>query len=88
MEAYKQDSSNVENLIWIDRRAAYLWRYREAIDIFISCMKKFPDEAGLYRHRGHQYITVREFDHAIADLTKALSLIELLPLETALRLGI
>jgi tetratricopeptide (TPR) repeat protein len=76
IEAYRQDSSNVENLIWVGRRTAYLWRYREAIDIFTEGIKKFPEDARLYRHRGHRFVTVREFDRAIADLTKALSLVE------------
>jgi tetratricopeptide (TPR) repeat protein len=30
----------------------------------------------MYRHRGHRYITVREFDRAIADFDKAVSLIK------------
>ncbi len=30
----------------------------------------------MYRHRGHRYITLREFDKAIADFNKAVELIE------------
>jgi tetratricopeptide (TPR) repeat protein len=29
----------------------------------------------MYRHRGHRYITVRELEHAVADLTKAAELV-------------
>jgi hypothetical protein len=36
----------------------------------------------LYRHRGHRYITVRDFDRAIADLQKAADLMPPSPLET------
>ncbi|RMF58606.1 MAG: hypothetical protein D6746_09510, partial [Bacteroidetes bacterium] len=31
---YEADPDDVENIIWLGRRTAYLWRYREAIDIF------------------------------------------------------
>lgn len=73
---YLRDANNAENIIWFGRRAAYLWRYREAIEIFSEGIKKFPEDPRMYRHRGHRYITVREFDKAIADLEKAASLIK------------
>ena len=38
-------------------------------------MRLYPDDPRLFRHRGHRYITVREFDRAIADLERAASLI-------------
>ena len=61
-------------VIWVGRRAAYLGRYREAIDVFTSGIRRFPSDARLYRHRGHRYITVRRFDDAIADFTHAAEL--------------
>lgn len=73
---YSRDPNSAENIIWLGRRAAYLWRYREAIEIFTEGIKKFPDDPRMYRHRGHRYITVREFDKAIIDLEKAASLIK------------
>ena len=30
----------------------------------------------MYRHRGHRYVSIREFDRAIADLEYAATLIE------------
>ena len=57
--------------IWLGRRLAYLQRYREAIDVFSDGLARFPDSYRLYRHRGHRYISVREFDAAIADLQRA-----------------
>jgi tetratricopeptide (TPR) repeat protein len=38
-------------------------------------MAQHPDDARLYRHRGHRYITVRRFDDAIADLSRAADLV-------------
>lgn len=72
---YNRDPNNADHIIWLGRRAAYLGRYREAIDLFTEGIKKFPDDPRMYRHRGHRYITVREFDKAIADLEKATFLI-------------
>ena len=38
-------------------------------------LAEHPDYAPFYRHRGHRYISVRQFDRAIADLDKASELI-------------
>ncbi|HMB90042.1 MAG TPA: tetratricopeptide repeat protein [Rhodothermales bacterium] len=73
---YEQNPNDVENVIWLGRRQAYLWRYQEAIDTFSEGIAQFPDEPKLYRHRGHRYITVRNFDRAVADLQHAADLIE------------
>jgi tetratricopeptide (TPR) repeat protein len=63
-------------LIWLGRRTAYLGRYRESIGVFSRGILKFPQDARFYRHRGHRYITVREFDNAIEDLRTAARLIK------------
>jgi len=65
------DPENPEHLIMYGRRLAYLWRYHEAIDIYTRGIKIHPDQAMLYRHRGHRYISIRKFDLAVTDLTKA-----------------
>lgn len=69
------DPGDVEALIWLGRRTAYLGRYREAIDIFTRALQKHPDDPRLLRHRGHRYISLRRFDLAIADLERAAGLI-------------
>jgi tetratricopeptide (TPR) repeat protein len=58
-------------LIWVGRRLAYMGRYLEAIDIFTQGIQRFPNDARMYRHRGHRYITVRKLDDAIADFERA-----------------
>ena len=70
------DPSDVDALIWMGRRTAYLGQYREAIDIFTHAMTLHPEDARLYRHRGHRYLTVREPSKAIADFERAVELIE------------
>jgi len=79
--AYLKDSANVQLLIWYGRRTAYLGNYEDAIDIYSKGIQRFPEEARLYRHRGHRYISIREFDKAIADLKRGAELIQGTPNE-------
>lgn len=71
---YDTDPTNIDFVIWLGRRAAYLWRYREAIEIFSGGIEASPNDPRLYRHRGHRYITIREFGKAVDDLSKAAQL--------------
>jgi len=75
-EAFETDEKDLEKIIWYGRFTAYLGNYREAIAIYSKAIEMYPDEARLYRHRGHRYITLREIDKAIVDLSRAVSLIE------------
>ena len=63
-------------IIWVGRRLGYLWRYQDAIAMFSRGVAAHPDNPKMYRHRGHRYITVRQFDRAVADFEKAVSLIK------------
>ncbi len=72
---FDKDPSSADAAIWLGRRLAYLGRFRDAIDTYTKGIAKHPNEARLYRHRGHRYITIRKFDLAVADLTKASELI-------------
>ena len=74
-QAYDNDPGSADALIWFGRRTAYLGRYREAIAIYTRGIEEHPDDARLYRHRGHRYISVRLFDLAISDLEHAATLI-------------
>ncbi len=62
---------DLDALIWVGRRTAYLGRYREAIETYTRGLAAHPDEPRLLRHRGHRWITVRELDRAIEDLARA-----------------
>jgi len=63
-------------LLWVGRRLAYLGHYREAIAAYTRGISMHPADARFYRHRGHRYITCRQFDQAIADLELAATLAE------------
>ena len=61
-------------MIWLGRRQAYLGKYNDAINIYSNGIKKYPNDARFYRHRGHRYLSIRCFDLAIKDLQKAAEL--------------
>ncbi len=75
---FKNDPSE-ENTIWVGRRLAYLGKYRSAILAFSDGLMEYPDSSKLLRHRGHRFITMRQFDTAIRDLSRAAELIEGVP---------
>ena len=60
-----------DNLIWVARRQGYLGQYKEAIKTLTDGIAKFPNDARMYRHRGHRLITIRCFEVAIHDLMNA-----------------
>lgn len=72
---YDAHPESADAIILLGRRTAYLGRYREAIAIFTEGIRKHPDDARLYRHRGHRYITVRRFSDAVRDLQFAALLV-------------
>jgi len=77
---FEKDPSE-ENYIWYARRLGYLSRFNEAIEILGQGLQKYPDSYRLLRHRGHRFISMRLFDRAIDDLTKASQLMTPWPLE-------
>ena len=79
---YEANPASADNIIWYGRRTAYAGDFRGAIGIYSEGIEKFPDDARMYRHRGHRYISIREFDRAIDDLEHAAKLIEGTPNET------
>ena len=71
---YLENTSDPDALVWFGRRAAYLGNYEEAIEIFSTGIERHPQDARMYRHRGHRYISTRQYDKAIKDLEKAVDL--------------
>lgn len=76
---YRTDPENPDYIIWLGRRTAYLGGYREALNIFTEGVYKLPEDPRMYRHRGHRYITLRQFDLAIRDFESAENLMRNLP---------
>ncbi len=71
---YEANPNDAEAIIWLGRRLAYPGYFRDAIEVYTKGIEKFPNDARLYRHRGHRYITLRKFAAAIADFEKAAAL--------------
>ena len=65
---YEAHPDSADAALAVGDRLADLGRYREAIDVFGDAIKKHPDDARLYRDRGHRYINVRRFQDALNDL--------------------
>ncbi len=67
---------DAEAIIWVGRRLGYLWRYNDAIAMFTKGAELYPDNPKFYRHRGHRYLSIRQFAKAQADFEKATQLIK------------
>lgn len=68
------DPKNVELIIALGRAQATPWRFRDAIATYTRGIEIDPNNAMLYRHRGHRYISTRQFDKAVQDLERAAKL--------------
>lgn len=74
--AYEKNPNDPDAIVWLGRRTAYLGRFGEAIELYTRGIEARADDARLYRHRGHRFITIRKFDLAIKDLRKAAQLVD------------
>lgn len=74
--AYERTPANIDSIIWYARRLGYLGRLRESIDVYTRGIAQYPDNPWLYRHRGHRYISVRDFGAAVRDLERATQLVQ------------
>ncbi len=70
----QQDSEQA--LIWLGRRTAYLGRFQESVAIYTEGLVRFQNSARLLRHRGHRWITLREFERAVTDFEAAKAAID------------
>src|SRR5439155_1327351 len=68
--ALAADPRNVELIIQLGLAQSGARQFREAIETFTRGLTIAPNDAVLYRWRGHRYLSVREFDRALDDLTR------------------
>jgi len=76
-QAFEDDQRakhTADSTIWLGRRIAYLGNYKDAIRVYTAGISRYREDARLYRHRGHRFITLRCFDDAIKDLQTAAKL--------------
>lgn len=76
---WNSDQRNEDKTISYGRLLASTGDYVSAIAIFSRGLVNHPDSYRLLRHRGHRYVTLRRFDEALADLSRAAKLIEGVP---------
>ncbi len=61
----------VELLIEAGRVRRNFWQYRQAIELYTRAAELAPEDWRPRRFRGHRYISLRQFDDAVADLEAA-----------------
>jgi tetratricopeptide (TPR) repeat protein len=69
--AWERHPTNVDSIIWFGRRIGYTGAFDDAIALYTIGLRYHPDEPRLLRHRGHRFVSLRQFDRAIADLERA-----------------
>jgi len=72
--ALAADPRSVARFIDLGVAQSAVRQFREAIGTFTRGLAIAPDDAMLNRWRGHRYLSVREFDRALADLTRGFRL--------------
>ena len=68
--ALAANPKNVDLIIQLGLAQSGVRQYREAIATFTRGLAIAPQNALLYRWRGHRYLSTRQFDRAMDDLTK------------------
>lgn len=74
-QEWQAEPNNPDKLIWVGRRLGYLGRFEEAIASFSQGVDQYPNDPRFLRHRGHRYISTRQFELAERDLHKAATMI-------------
>ena len=74
-----EDPTDIDAIIWMGRRNAYIGRYNRSIEIYSMGLELHPDNPRLLRHRGHRHLTTRQLDKALADFKAAARHSELMP---------
>jgi tetratricopeptide (TPR) repeat protein len=73
-QALAAEPRNVQRFIQLGVAQAGARQMREAVRTFTRALEVAPDDPVLYRWRGHRNLSVRDFDGAMADLTRGYGL--------------
>jgi tetratricopeptide (TPR) repeat protein len=69
-QAVDADPRNITKIIALGVAQSGVRQFREAIETFTGGLSIAPNNALLLRWRGHRYLSTRQFDLAMADLTR------------------
>jgi tetratricopeptide (TPR) repeat protein len=72
--ALRADPRNVDRIIALGVAQSGARQFREAIQTFSRGLHLAPDNAMLYRWRGHRYLSTRQFERAERDLTRGFAI--------------
>jgi tetratricopeptide (TPR) repeat protein len=72
--ALAAEPRSVQRFIELGTAQSNARQFREAIETFTRGLAVAPNDALLHRWRGHRYLSVREFDRALADLSRGATL--------------
>jgi tetratricopeptide (TPR) repeat protein len=72
--ALAAEPRNIDRIIALGVAQSGVRQYREAITTFTRGLAIAPNNALLFRWRGHRYLSTRVFDRALADLTRGAQL--------------
>jgi dipeptidyl aminopeptidase/acylaminoacyl peptidase/tetratricopeptide (TPR) repeat protein len=72
--AFLKTPDDVDTIVRLGRRLSALGRFREATEVYTRGLARHPLDPRLLRFRGHRWITLRDYDKAVADLQRAADL--------------
>ena len=72
--ALAADPRSIDRIIALGVAQSGVRQYREAIATFTKGLALAPNNALLYRWRGHRYLSTRQLDRALSDLTRGAKL--------------
>jgi tetratricopeptide (TPR) repeat protein len=73
-DSLARDPRNVDKIIRLGVAQSGVRQFREAITTFTRGLQVAPNNALLYRWRGHRYLSTRQLDRALDDLTRGAKL--------------
>ena len=75
-QRFEKEPANADLEIWYGRFKAYQGLHRQAIEIYSRGLQRHPEDARFLRHRGHRHISLRQWEQAIRDLSRAAKMVE------------
>ena len=69
-QALAAEPNNIERLIAVGIAQSGVRQFREAIQTFTRGLRREPKNVVLYRWRGHRFLSVRDYDRALADFNQ------------------
>lgn len=73
-QALAAEPNSVERIIALGNAQSGTRQFREAIATYTRGLRIDPKNALLYRWRGHRFLSVRDYDRALADLNQGASI--------------